>query len=97
MGEPIQGIPDTGCGYPRANKLFLGTFVHSKTRDELEYLHSTGVFVDETGLIVAIEPECDLTRAREEVFLRLGWENERVQVVVCKPGQFFFPGFIGTV
>ncbi|ROT40736.1 guanine deaminase [Sodiomyces alkalinus F11] len=99
MGEPLQDMhmPDgVGPGSLNANKLFLGNFVHSKTREELEYLHSAGVFVDTTGVIVAIEPECDLAKAREHVFPRLGWESEHVQVVACKPGQFFFPGFIDT-
>lgn len=80
-----------GC----SNKLFLGTFVHSKSREELDYLHSTAVFVDSTGIIAAVEQDCDLTRAREHVFPRLGWAGEEVEIVTGKPGQFFFPGFIG--
>ncbi len=36
------------------NQVFLGTFVHSKTLEQLEYLHDTAVFVDKTGKMVAV-------------------------------------------
>ncbi|KAK4125892.1 Metallo-dependent hydrolase [Parathielavia appendiculata] len=78
------------------NKLFLGTFVHSKALDELEYLHNAAVCVDMSGTIVAVEVECDELRARETVLPRLGWEVAEVEVVEAKEGQFFFPGFIDT-
>jgi hypothetical protein len=77
------------------NKLFLGTFVHSKALDELEYLHNTAVFVDTSGTIVAVERECDEAKAKETLFLRLGWDAAEVEVVTAQRGQFFFPGFIG--
>ncbi|KAL2176757.1 uncharacterized protein P884DRAFT_202088 [Thermothelomyces heterothallicus CBS 202.75] len=78
------------------NKVFLGSFVHSKVLDELEYLHQTAVFVDKSGTIVAIEKDCDESKARETVLPRLGWAEADVEVVKAKEGQFFFPGFIDT-
>ncbi|KAK4100221.1 Metallo-dependent hydrolase [Parathielavia hyrcaniae] len=78
------------------NKLFLGTFVHSKALDELEYLHNAAVCVDTTGTIVAVEVDCDEPRAREIVLPGLGWDGAEVEVVKAKEGQFFFPGFIDT-
>ncbi|KAJ4294901.1 hypothetical protein N0V88_005140 [Collariella sp. IMI 366227] len=78
------------------NKLFLGSFVHSKTLDELDYLHDTAVCVDRTGTIVAVERDCDEPKARDAVFPRLGWGEDDVEVVRAREGQFFFPGFIDT-
>jgi guanine deaminase len=77
-------------------KLFLGSFVHSKALDELEYLHNAAVAVDEKGTIVAVERECDEVRARETVLPRLGWGEADVEVVKGRDGQFFFPGFVDT-
>ncbi|ORY65188.1 guanine deaminase [Pseudomassariella vexata] len=75
---------------------FVGTFVHSKKLDELEYLHDTVVCVDPSGKIVAVERECDAKKAEQILFAKLGWDAADVQVHVCKEGQFFFPGFIDT-
>ena len=75
--------------------LYLGSFVHSKSLDELDYLHDTAVFVDEKGVIIAIEPKCDQKRAEETIFPRLGWKTGEVSIRTSKPGQFYFPGFIG--
>ena len=76
--------------------LFLGSFIHSKSLEELEYLHDTAVCVDEKGVIVAIEPGYDQVKAEEVLFSKLGWTKSDVTVKVAKPGQFFFPGFIGA-
>ncbi len=78
-----------------SHQLFLGTFIHSKSLAELEYLHDTAVCVDAAGKIVAVEPQCDLKKAEEVVFPRLGWSAGSVTVHKCKDGQFYFPGFIG--
>ncbi len=75
--------------------LFLGNFIHSKSLDGLEYLHDTAVFVDEKGVIVAIENECDQKKAEETIFPKLGWTAGDISVKVSKAHQFFFPGFIG--
>ena len=77
------------------HKLFLGSFVHCKALDELEYLHHAAVAVGKEGTIVAVERECDEARARETVLPRLGWGDDEVEVVKAREGQFFFPGFIG--
>ena len=76
--------------------LFLGTLVHSKSLDELEYLQNTAVFVDEKGVIVAIEPNCDQGKAENTFYSNLGWSRGDVTVRVASEGQFFFPGFIGA-
>ncbi|KAL2021113.1 hypothetical protein VTK56DRAFT_7532 [Thermocarpiscus australiensis] len=78
------------------NQLFLGSFVHSKALDELEYLHNAAVCVDQSGTIVAVERDCDAVKARETVLPRLGWDEAGVEVVSAGDGQFFFPGFIDT-
>ena len=75
--------------------LFLGSFIHSKSLDELEFLHETAVFVDDKGVIVAIEKGCDQKKAEETLFPKLGWTVGEVSFRIAKPGQFFFPGFIG--
>ena len=79
----------------KTRKLFLGSFVHSKALDKLEYLHNAAVCVDESGIIVAVEQECDEAKAKETVLPRLGWGEADVEVIKAKDGQFFFPGFIG--
>ena len=76
--------------------VFLGTFIHSKSLEELEFLHDTAIFVDEKGTIVAIESRCDRKTAEEIVFPKLGWMKGEVMVNIAKPGQFYFPGFIGA-
>ncbi|KAL2267023.1 hypothetical protein VTJ83DRAFT_4300 [Remersonia thermophila] len=76
--------------------LYLGTFVHSKSLAELEFLHDGAVFVNESGAIVAIEESCDEAKAKKEIFSRLGWAETDVDIVRAKNGQFFFPGFIDT-
>lgn len=80
---------------PLTNTLYLGTFIHSKTLTELEYLHATAIAVDTTGTIVAIEPITqDVTTALP---LRLGWPTPPTIIHANQDGsQFFFPGFIDT-
>ena len=76
--------------------LLLGSFVHSKSLTELEFLHDTALCVDEIGVIVAIEQKCDQKKAEETLLPKLGWSIGEVSVRTAKPGQFFFPGFIGS-
>ncbi|KAE8442103.1 hypothetical protein EG329_003861 [Mollisiaceae sp. DMI_Dod_QoI] len=76
--------------------LFLGSFVHSKSLDELEFLHNAAAFVDEKGVIVAVEQNCDLKKAEETIYPKLGWSGGEVSVRAAELGQFFFPGFIDT-
>ncbi|KAH8911500.1 Metallo-dependent hydrolase [Coniochaeta sp. PMI_546] len=80
----------------KKSAVYYGTFIHSKTLDELEYLHKTAVFVDKEGKIVAVERDCDLDKATATVFPRLGWEGSDVVTEKIREGQFFFPGFIDT-
>ncbi|KAI3392637.1 hypothetical protein diail_5425 [Diaporthe ilicicola] len=66
---------------PPPNSVFIGTFIHSKALDELEYLHNTAVFVEgATGTIAAVERECDLTRTLDETFNRLGWSAAECKI-----------------
>ena len=80
-----------------SRSLFVGTLIHSKSLDELEYLDDTAVFVDEDGLIVAIQSKYSQTAAEEieALFQKLGWSREDVTIKTAKSGEFFFPGFIG--
>jgi guanine deaminase len=75
--------------------LFLGTLVHSKTLDRLEYLQGTAVCVDENGIIVAIQEGCDQSAAEQSLYPKLGWSRDDVTVRRANEGEFFFPGFIG--
>jgi guanine deaminase len=77
--------------------LFLGSFIHSESLVTLEFLHDTAVFVDENGVIVAIEKDCDQEKAEGTMFSQLNWSRAEVTVKIAKPGQFFFPGFIGLL
>ncbi|KAK1965117.1 guanine deaminase [Colletotrichum sublineola] len=99
MGDMIRDLPAVASSLSpttRRNQLFLGTFVHSKTRETLEYLHDTAVCVDASGTIVAVEAGYDLRRSEAELLPRLGWKVGDVEVRVGEEGQFFFPGFIDT-
>ncbi len=81
---------------PVKNQVLLGTFVHSKTAQELDYMHNTAVAVDSHGTIVGIERDAaDVMSAKAKLLANLGWSESDVQVCVSKEGQFFFPGFIG--
>jgi hypothetical protein len=73
----------------------VGTFIHCKTLDELEFWHKTAVCVDEKGVIVAVEKDCDQKKAEETVFPKLGWSSKDVSIRIATEHQFFFPGFIG--
>lgn len=77
------------------DQLFIGTFIHSKQLDELEYSHNTAVCVDKSGKIVAVESPCDRNKAEETLYPKLGWIAADVDVTVGRDGEFFFPGFIG--
>lgn len=78
------------------NQLFVGSFVHSKSLNQLEYLHDAAIAVDKSGKIVAIEPQCyDQKQVAELLYAKLGWDDANVQVRACEKGQFYFPGFIG--
>ncbi|KAK8028294.1 guanine deaminase [Apiospora marii] len=79
------------------NQLFVGTFVHSKSLNQLEYLHDAAIAVDKSGKIVAIELQFyDQKQAAEILYAKLGWDDGDVQVRACEEGQFYFPGFIDT-
>ncbi|GAP85986.1 putative guanine deaminase [Rosellinia necatrix] len=81
---------------PPRNQVFLGTFVHSKTLGELEYLHNTAICVDASGKITAVEANCDQQKALETLYAKLGWSPDDLAITVARDGQFFFPGFIDT-
>ncbi|KAK4228833.1 Metallo-dependent hydrolase [Podospora fimiseda] len=84
----------------RKNQIFIGTFIHSTTLTTLEYLHNTAIAVSaSTGKIIAIEPECDLHKAKTILVPKLGWDSGPTSVEILstqKDYQFFFPGFIDT-
>lgn len=82
-------------GHVSKRSLLLGSFVHSKSLTELEFLHDSAIAVDEKGVIVALEQRCDQKKAEETLLPKLGWSIGEVTVRIARPGQFFFPGFIG--
>ncbi|KAF5133604.1 putative guanine deaminase [Metarhizium anisopliae] len=90
-------VPTRLASGPRKFHVLLGTFIHSKSRTELEYIHNAGVAVDHGGTIVAIARDCESVNvAKDRVLEETGWTHSDVDVVACREGQFFFPGFIDT-
>ncbi|KAH8201108.1 hypothetical protein TruAng_004735 [Truncatella angustata] len=83
---------------PRNGKhqIFLGSFIHSSRLDELQYMHDTAVFVDESGTIVAVEQDCNESKADQVARERLGWTDNNMEIRQAKDGEFFFPGFVDT-
>ena len=79
-------------------QIFTGTFIHSTSRTELEYLHNAIICVDENGLIVKVSKDVtDVTAVMQQLRESLGWaDRDDVSVHACQEGQFFFPGFIDT-
>ncbi|KAK8142960.1 hypothetical protein G3M48_007913 [Beauveria asiatica] len=79
------------------NQLLLGTFVHSKSRRELDVFHNGAVAVDAGGKIAALERECaSVEAAKTRALAKLGWNANDVEIHMTKGSQFFFPGFIDT-
>ena len=70
--------------------IYFGTFIHSKTLQELDIIENGAVGVDENGKIVFVERAAGSVGS---VVAAHGWEN--AQVVKTSDCQFFFPGFIG--
>ncbi|KAL7933752.1 hypothetical protein V8C35DRAFT_303779 [Trichoderma chlorosporum] len=82
---------------PQRKLLLLGTFVHSKTQQDLEFLHNAGIAVDAQGKIAAVERDADdLSEAKARLLSKLGWDEAEVNVTRAVEGQFFFPGFVDT-
>lgn len=74
--------------------VYVGTFAHSKSLEELEVFQA--VFVDEHGRIATVEKEASDDRLTA-VLAELGWGAVGVHVVRgFGKEQFFFPGFIGA-
>ncbi|KAM7218169.1 Metallo-dependent hydrolase [Rhypophila decipiens] len=83
------------------HQLFYGSFIYSKSLDQLEYLHDAAVAVSSAGKISAVERECGgKDKAIEKLSSRLGWGSDGTtgfkEVYETGEGQFFFPGFIDT-
>ncbi|KAK0764485.1 hypothetical protein N5P37_003887 [Trichoderma harzianum] len=82
---------------PQRKLLLLGTFVHSKTQQDLDFLHKAGIAVDAHGKIAAIERDAhDLSEVKARLLAKLGWDEAEVDVTEATEGQFFFPGFVDT-
>lgn len=81
---------------PQRKLLLLGTFVHSKTQQDLDFLHKAGIAVDTHGKIAAIERDAhDLSEVKARLLAKLGWDETEVDVTEAAEGHFFFPGFVG--
>ncbi|KKO98632.1 hypothetical protein THAR02_09262 [Trichoderma harzianum] len=82
---------------PQRKLLLLGTFVHSKTQQDLDFLHKAGIAVDTHGKIAAIERDAhDLSEVKARLLAKLGWDETEVDVTEAAEGHFFFPGFVDT-
>ncbi|KKA31121.1 hypothetical protein TD95_000603 [Thielaviopsis punctulata] len=77
------------------NKIFAGTFIHSKTREKLEYLHNTAIAVSAEGVIVAICSKDDSQAAVQAVLKETQWPGD-TETLILGDKQFFFPGLIDT-
>lgn len=83
-----------------ANQIFFGTFVHTPALDKIEFMHDTVVAVNAEGAIVTIRDLPQIGRHNPLAWIRaslvpsLGWAAD-TDVTVSRPGQFFFPGFVG--
>lgn len=74
----------------------MGTFVHSKSAQELDSVRNGAVAVDEAGKIQAVVRDAAsaddaLTQALKET----GWQMDNVQITRASESEFYFPGFIG--
>lgn len=76
-------------------QVFAGTFISSKSPQELNYLHNAVICVDGEGRIVRVDKEPGSVSKLENTLKTLGWAASEVDIHVAQPGQFFFPGFIG--
>lgn len=82
----------------RRRLLLLGTFVHCLGPAELAFMHDAAVAVDQQGKIAGIEKDQgDVDKAKVQLLKTLGWAEDDVEVHASRPGQFFFPGFIGEM
>lgn len=83
---------------PQRKLLLLGTFVHSQTQQDLDFLHNAVIAVDAQGKIAAIERDArDASEAKLRLLSKLGWDEAEVDVTEAAQGQFFFPGFVGEL
>ncbi len=70
--------------------IYIGSFVHCKKPDALEFLHDTAVIVDLDGRITHVGPAKEALESYPGVPPGAGVDIHRIE-----QGQFFFPGFIG--
>ncbi|KAI9700656.1 MAG: hypothetical protein M1836_002025 [Candelina mexicana] len=68
--------------------IFVGTFVHSKSLQELEICEEGAIGIDEEGKIAFVNRNATDSESRP------GWEAAKI--VQAQNGAFFFPGFIDT-
>ncbi|KAM6515870.1 hypothetical protein FALCPG4_014076 [Fusarium falciforme] len=77
-------------------QVFAGTFISSKSPQELNYLHNALICVDGEGRIARVDKEPGSVSKLEKTLKTLGWAASEVDIHVAQPGQFFFPGFIDS-
>ncbi|KAM0438811.1 hypothetical protein ACHAPT_001571 [Fusarium lateritium] len=77
-------------------QVFVGTFISSKSPQELNYLHNAVICVDGEGRIARVDKEPGSVSKLEKTLKLLGWAPSEVEIHVAQPGQFFFPGFIDS-
>ena len=94
----MGSVDDKTMTASRGNTILQGTFIHCKSKQELEIFHDSAVGVDSHGKIVAIEKDCgDAKTARDKILKQMGWAEDQVVIHTAGPTQFFFPGFIGKL
>ncbi|KAK5001199.1 hypothetical protein LTR66_000077 [Elasticomyces elasticus] len=71
--------------------IYLGTFVHCKTLQELEICPNSAIGVDEMGVIAFVDRH---VKDPSSIKSRPGWED--AETVAASESSFFFPGFIDT-
>ncbi|KAI9757783.1 MAG: hypothetical protein M4579_003319 [Chaenotheca gracillima] len=86
---------ETFSGKERPNTIYHGTFIHSRSLQDIEILHDAAVGVDSDGKIDFILKDVPSSAAAlKAVGARDGWAGAKV--VRTDKNQFFFPGFIDT-
>lgn len=75
--------------------VYVGSFVHSKTEQEIETLQNAAIAVDEHGKIQAVTKGETRKAALDSLLQETRWSSQDVDVTQAEEGQFFFPGFIG--
>ncbi|KAI9820367.1 MAG: hypothetical protein M1827_005990 [Pycnora praestabilis] len=75
--------------------VYVGTFVHCKSLQELDICENGAIGVDEEGKIAFVERDL-APQWHEEIVSKYHMHWKDAEIIRPPPGGFFFPGFIDT-